>query len=306
MSDSDKPKDSRAFGAGAFPPAPDEAELDTALAAAADLAAGLAKEVREADPPAARTSAKDERLALDQELAELERLTHKTADDLGAEPAPAPPKKKKKRAPAAVPDFMSEFTGEKPQAAPPQTGDHACKAAPDAADTVIGEILAELPPDEGIEKQPPINPASLAPPVTVNPKHMGKTGGEDAGPEARPSARAPAVGSSAALAEAKDLEASPPAPVGRPAGVVGNIENPLSKAEPRRRAPQPEEGQVSPGPPGGLGQKFYPAAERVVAVLEVLDKPFAWVGKPIKQVIGWFAVATLLTSATVLVLTMLT
>jgi hypothetical protein len=51
---------------------------------------------------------------------------------------------------------------------------------------------------------------------------------------------------------------------------------------------------------GSLGRMLYPAAARIVGALEAADKPFSGVGLSLKMAVGWFAVATILTSLLVL------
>lgn len=297
MSDADKSQDPRSSGAGAFPNAPGEADLDNALAAAADLAAGLAKEVRESKPPPPRTPAKDERLALDHELAELERLTHQAAEEIGGE-GPIPKRKKKKRPAASVPDFMSEFTG--PASENATAG--GAEVTADAADTVAGDLLADLA--EEPKKERPLDPASLLRPLAADttptlptkaapPPAHSPAPADGALPKAPPHAAAKSRPDVATKVPPSAAKAQ--APAARPIGVVGNIDKPLGKMELSKAAAPPEEVEAAVPAMGGR-PFFYPAAERIVTLLEIVDRPFAWVGAPLKQVLGWFAIATVLTS----------
>jgi hypothetical protein len=295
MSEPDKPKDPRAPKAGGFPSAPDERDLDNALAAAADLAAGLAKEVREAQPPMPRTSAKDERLALDQELAELERLTDKAAEDLGA--AEPGTKRKKKRPVSAIPDFMSELTGPAPEAS---SRTQESVPAADAADTVTGELV--LDPNSAAERGAAVDSTETQPQPAVQPPvaRVGSIAAGCANAEGLAPIEQAADAGSSAQAKAQD-EAPDSTKVN--AGVVGNIANPRGKGEmlDAREAHVAAAEAVIEASPGALEKSLYAAAERLAPVLEIMDRPFGRLSQPVKQVIGWFAVATILTSVIVAV-----
>jgi hypothetical protein len=95
-------------------------------------------------------------------------------------------------------------------------------------------------------------------------------------------------------------------------GVVGNISKPKRKGAGSQGKKATDKGAVaaavaknSNGFSSKAAASFYPAAERLVGVLEILDRPFGWVGQPVRRGLGWFAVATLITSAIVAVVAML-
>ena len=286
-----------------------ENELDEALASAADLAAGLAAEVRESPAPMPKTAAKDERLGLDQELAELERLTERAATELGGDQPTG--RRKKKRAPAPVPDFMAEFTEPAPEPSPRPPAKPAMPEAKsiddvsaDAADTVVGEAVVE---EEAVPAATSEVTAKKEPKAEAVPKPEPESGEVTLDPPSEPEAPSATVEATAGQTAAPVMRGgeTKPGVVGTGMlGVVGNIAKPKRKlgAPESKKKPEKDEPQTAQKDEGFASRaaaNLYPAAERIVVVLEIMDRPFGWVGRPVRRGLGLVAVATLLTSVIV-------
>ncbi|MBI4716222.1 MAG: hypothetical protein HY763_00295 [Planctomycetes bacterium] len=262
-------------GASGGRPASDA--LDELLATSELLAADVAAEVgSEGHGPSVDTSP-DTAPELDEQLARLDGLIEQTQAEVGSArsspdgaPHPSPS--------LGVPDFMKEFLEpEKPAAPEPPA------AAP--------ETVSNAPQDDAA------NGASLAE----------RGNGDIAAPPA-PSAAVPDFMSDLTQPE---VDAPPPRAAQRPAA-------PEQRREPVPDTPpdadteigdsvQDESEEELGAPSAGrplLERTALALCEPPVRVLELIDKPLGVVGPGARRVIGWLAIATLLTSAVVLVLSL--
>lgn len=262
-----------------------ERELDDALSQAAALAADLSEDVGTPEPgdrnreiadlsPTLPRGAKPriERIDMDQELSGLERAVSATAGEIGSAAGTSPAETKGTG--PAVPDFMSEFTR------PAQPSTPSLKPAPAPKPTEAAGSNIETAKSEA-------HPA----PVATSTKPAAKSPAEKS-----PMAGGTAAKSAKGAAHGADLMGSAP-------GVVGNIAEPLSKLQTAKAfgAPGPESlqqsGERSPAAQGGGWLRL---AERGVAMLERINRPFEWVHPQVRQLLGWVAIATMATSIIVM------
>ncbi|MGB2985866.1 MAG: hypothetical protein WBE26_08280 [Phycisphaerae bacterium] len=254
-----------------------EQELNEVLAEASSLAADLSEEVGASDKEPAvptetgATPSEDGSLPadLDAELGELERLVGAAGSQLDTTSEPA-----NESAPSsdesassskqpvastgdlAIPDFMSEFT--QPEESTETTSEKPAETAPDEPEPAASEPEPEAP--AGVSQD-------IDPPAGV-PK-LGVVGTGMVGVIGTPIPASPVEGKleQDQPAEKREETASQP-------GLVLRLANAICPAVTR------------------LSPLAMSACERVVAGLEVIDRPLAKVGGPVRRLIGWIAIAT--------------
>ncbi|MDO8632262.1 MAG: hypothetical protein Q7R41_17395 [Phycisphaerales bacterium] len=288
-----------------------EKDVEQKLALAAELAGELAGHVGAAPMG---TSSKDAvgdagpltniEKELDAELNELEHLVGKTQAEVGEDKSEdhhppddrefpnraSPDNAAPDRRPAAVPEFMSEFTS--PEAPTKDLDD----ADDDGGDTLEDESATEpLPPEAApvtagvLAGTKPPAPEMTAVGATAAPPGA-KVGGA-AGPPSVRSTRPGAIGTGT-LPVTSDYRKDPPAAAGGPSLDPGTIKG-LADAS------------VKPvGSSEGSGQRstlLLTLCECGVRILERIDQPFARLSGRVRYGVGFIAVATAVVSIVVFI-----
>lgn len=261
---------------------PAEGSIDDLLADAADLAASLGDEVG-ADPPAGLESstAPDplsqddlDQDTIDAQLEEIEKLLDSAGEDLGA----GPPTEG-----ATVPRQPPAATQEKTRSSsplPPPTEDNEGSSAPTTP--AENDERPSPQPAQSDERRP-----SPAPAVTEEPSS---------------SATAPP---GAGMPNPEELARSESTPECSPED--NDLQSPGDNLQGTDPEVQPASDDAAAGPPAatpideGLDQApattganctLLRAFDRAADVLDLLDRPFAWIGCDARRLIGWAALAT--------------